>query len=98
MMGQGSLHTFYYLITLQVVLVTLLGMYTAYMADLHCPRPEVYGLNENITVTQSNIWFYINSLLSGCTGIPWWIYVIIFLPIIIAVLVYVIPNWIIGGG
>jgi len=101
MKGAGNLQTFYYLVTLQIILIILIGMYSSYLVGVNCPSFETFKMQYNVSSQAdalSSIWYTINIITSGCTGIPWWIYIIIFLPILIAILIYILPNWLAGGG
>ncbi len=99
----GSLNTFYYLVTSQVILLLLIVSYASYMVELNCPQydtireqMEQTPYNETSPLTAiSNVWSILSLIFSGCSGIPWWIYLIVFLPSLIAIVVYVVPF--VGG-
>jgi hypothetical protein len=74
-------------------------MYAVDQVELNCPvLPEIqdsfdaipYNQSDIIT-TSSNVWATLGFLFSGCSGIPWWIYIVIFVPAILAIVVYVVP-------
>lgn len=95
----SDLHTFLSLITFQFVLLLLLVAYSVDMVSLNCPlQSEVQGGFEVIPYNQTNpltslntIWLTFSLIFTGCSGIPWWIYIIVFIPSIIAIIVYVVP-------
>ncbi len=99
----SNLQTFYYLITSQIILLILVSMYAVYMAELHCPefqqlqqQFEDIPFNETSPATAlANTWALFSLMFSGCTGIPWWAYIIVVAPALIAIVVYVVPF--IGG-
>lgn len=98
---KGTLKTFYTLIVFQIVLVLLFGSFAFTMAEINCPSySQLSGLyNESTNVTQNNIWYYIGVITnSQCTGIPLWVWLLVFLPTMVSIIVYVLPNWIAGGG
>jgi hypothetical protein len=101
---KGTLNTFYYLIASQIILLLLVVMYAGYMVQLNCPQYDAlqeqwssvpYNETSAITALQ-NTWTVLSLLFSGCSGIPWWIYMVIFVPALIAIVVYVVPF--VGGG
>lgn len=95
----SELHTFLSLVVSQILLLILFSAYAVYMVDLNCPTlPEVQSSFEsipynqsNILTTSGNVWATLGFLFSGCSGIPWYIYIVIFVPAIIAIVVYVVP-------
>jgi len=95
----GDLRTFYYLVTVQIILLILISGYASFMAEVHCPEYtalqdefESVPYNETTPLTAlSNTWALLSIMFTGCTGIPWWIYIIIFTPMLIAIVVYVVP-------
>lgn len=99
----GNLQTFYFIITSQVILILLTTAYAGYMVELNCPSLAEFqaqagepGYNEtDPSNALTNVWLFLSLIFSGCAGIPWWIYIIIFVPALIAVIVYVVPF--IGG-
>lgn len=96
---KGSLNTFYFLITSQVILLLLVVSYAGYMVGLNCPQydtiraqMEAVPYNEtNAWTALTNTWTMLSLIFSGCGGIPWWIYMVIFIPALIAIVVYVVP-------
>lgn len=101
---KGTLNTFFYLVTSQIILLLLIIGYSGYMLELNCPEYdalidqfESVPYNQTSPVTAlSNTWAVLSLLFSGCGGIPWWIYLIVFVPSLIAIVVYVTPF--IGGS
>ena len=99
----SNLQTFYFLITSQIILLILISFYALYMVQLNCPAVQEFQdvvndnpYNETSPVTAiTNIWVMLGAIFSGCSGIPWWIYIIVFVPAFIAIVVYVVPY--IGG-
>lgn len=99
----GNLQGFYYLLISQIILIILVFSYSSYMVELNCPGyNQIQDIsndnpyNETNPVNAlSNIWLMLGAIFSGCSGIPWWIYVVVFIPSIIAMVVYVVPF--IGG-
>jgi len=95
----GDLKTFYSLITVQIILLILVAGYASFMAELHCPeytaiqaQLDSVPYNETTAWTAlTNTWTLLSFMFAGCTGIPWWIYIIIFIPMLIAIVVYVVP-------
>lgn len=95
----SDLRTFYSLITVQIILLILVSGYASYLAETNCPEYsalqaqfEDVPYNETTPLTAlSNTWALFSIMFTGCTGIPWWIYIIIFTPMLIAVVVYVVP-------
>lgn len=99
----SNLQTFYYLITSQIILLILVSFYASYMVSLNCPSLSQVGseaiepgYNETSPVNAlTNVWLFIGLIFSGCSGIPWWIYIIIMVPSLIAIIVYIVPF--VGG-
>lgn len=99
----SNVQAFYYLLTSQIILLLLISMYAVYMVDLNCPSLEQIardagdaGYNETDPVNAiTNVWLFLGLIVSGCAGIPWWIYIVIFIPAIIAMIVYIVPF--VGG-
>lgn len=95
----ADVKTFYYLITSQILLLLLVSSYAVYMTELNCPEYaslqqqfEEIPYNETTPLTAlNNTWALLSLMFSGCTGIPWWIYIVIFAPALIAIVVYVVP-------
>ena len=95
----SDLKTFTTLITTQVVLLLLVISYAAYMAELNCPQLtalqdqfDSVPYNETSPVTAlQNTWALLSLIFTGCTGIPWWIYIVIWIPSLIGIVVYVTP-------
>lgn len=95
----SNLQTFYFLVVSQIILLILVSMFTVYFVGLNCPSVAQFQqvvdenpYNETSPATAlTNIWVLLGAVFSGCTGIPWWIYIIIFVPAIIAIVVYVVP-------
>lgn len=95
----SDVHTFTMLMTFQAIFLVLTVLYASYMVELNCPSIET--LQEQIedvpfdevnpTNTLTNTWGFIGLLFSGCSGIPWWIFLIVIAPSLIAMAVYVIP-------
>ena len=96
---KGNLNTFYFLITSQIILLLFVVSYAGYMVELNCPAYEVLQnqfdeipINETDAWTAlGNTWAMLSLIFSGCGGIPWWIYIIIFIPALIAIVVYIVP-------
>ena len=99
----SNLQTFYFLITSQIILLILISFYAAYMVTLNCPAVQEFQsvVDDNpYNATDpanalNNIWIMLGAIFSGCSGIPWWIYIIVFVPAIVAIVVYVVPF--VGG-
>lgn len=99
----SNLQAFYYLLTSQIILLILVSLYAIYMVGLNCPA--VLEFQETVDdnpynqtdpgAAIANIWVMLGAIFSGCSGIPWWIYIIIFVPSIVAIVVYVVPF--VGG-
>jgi hypothetical protein len=95
----SELKTFYYLVTSQIILLILVSSYAVYMTQLNCPQYQALQdqfenipFNETSPLTAlSNTWSLLSLMFTGCSGIPWWIYIIIFAPALIAMVVYVTP-------
>jgi len=95
----GDLRTFYSLVTVQIIFLILIAGYSSFMAEVHCPEYtalqaqfESVPYNETTPLTAlSNTWALLSIMFTGCTGIPWWIYIIIFVPMLIAIVVYIVP-------
>lgn len=101
---KGNLNTFFFLITSQIILLLLVSTYSAYMITLNCPSyDKLQDDLANIPVNETNAWTALTTtwtvltiLFSGCAGIPWWVFIITFLPALIAIIVYIVPY--IGDG
>lgn len=99
----SNLKTFYYLLTSQIVLLLLVSGYSVYMVDVHCPeydqlKAEFDSVPYNETnpaTALSNTWALLSMIFSGCSGIPWWVYIVIFIPSLIVMIVYLVPF--VGG-
>jgi hypothetical protein len=95
----SDLSTFWGMVASQIVLLILVGLYAGHMAELNCPSYQqfqqiVYDNPYEQTTpinALTNIWVLLGAVFSGCTGIPWWIYMIVFVPTFIAIIVYVVP-------
>ncbi len=99
----SNLQSFYFLLTSQIIILLLVSAYAVFMTDLNCPSLEDTataagdaGYNEtNPANALNNVWLFLGLVVSGCAGIPWWIYIVIFVPAIIAMIVYLVPF--VGG-
>lgn len=95
----SNLQTFYFLVTSQIILLILVSMYAVYSVQLNCPSVTEFQQvvednpynQTNPATALTNIWIMLGAIFSGCSGIPWWIYIIIFVPAIIAIVIYVVP-------
>jgi len=95
----SDLKAFYFLMVSQIILLIMVSMYAVYMVELKCPSVTEFEqivddnpYDETSPVTAlTNIWLMLGAIFSGCSGIPWWIYIIVFVPAIIAIVVYVVP-------
>lgn len=93
--------TLYYLLVLQVVMVSLFSAFSYSMSEINCPDlggTTTSGFNEgNQSVTQSNWLGWITILTGSCSGIPSWTWLLVFLPAIVAIVAIILPNWISGA-
>ena len=102
MKGEGSGTTLYYLLVFQVVMFLLFGAFSTSMAEINCPSlstsPTGNPFNEsNQNVTQANYFSWLTVLTGSCSGLPYWVWFIVFLPSILAIILIVLPNWLSGA-
>lgn len=96
---KGNLNTFYFLITSQIILLLFVTGYAGYLTELSCPAYDQlqdqfdsvpYNQTSPLTAL-SNTWSVLALLFTGCGAIPWWVYIVVFVPALIAIVVYVVP-------
>ncbi len=100
---KGSLSTFWFLVTAQIILLLFVVGYSTYMTELNCPQYDAlqnqFGsipFNQtNPATSLTNTWELLSLLFTGCGNIPWWIYIVVFAPMLITIVVYIVPF--IGG-
>lgn len=109
MKGQGNAGLLYYLIVLQVVFFLLFTSFAFSMSGINCPnlsdQPQPssgwsFNGSGNLTapnVTQTNYLAWINILTGSCSGLPYWVWFIVFLPAILVIIIVILPNWLAGG-
>ena len=100
---KGQIQGFYYLVVLQVILIGMFTLYSYEVSTVNCP--DIFGVQQSRTfnqtnqnVTQANYFGWVTVLTGSCSGIPMWVWLVMFLPAILSIIIYVLPNWIAGGG
>ena len=79
------------MLMLTAFLMLVLGNYAYTQAEIVCPNEFA----EPPADVVSYLWAMITIFLSPCSGLPAWIYIFIFLPVVAAIVVYLTPF--IGG-
>jgi len=96
---KGNLSTFYFLVTSQIILLLFLIGYASYLVELDCPAyTTIQNQFDDIPVNETNAWTALTNgwaimtiLFTGCGSIPWWIWTVVFVPALLAIIVYVVP-------
>ncbi len=98
----SDLQTFWYLMVFQIVLVLVFSTFAIASADINCPTIDSfqdpnnpYSGNQSLNI--DTVWSGLGLITSGCSGIPWYAWIVVFFPGIIAMIVYVLPGWLAGG-
>jgi hypothetical protein len=72
------------------LLAIMFGLYASSQTSINCPEIEV--------TNQSGLGWILTSIglfFSPCSGLPWWVYIVIFTPLAIALLGWLTPF--VGG-
>jgi hypothetical protein len=83
--------------------------FASYNADINCPVNLEQAVNSNqtfnnsdgfyeesIDFSQDTLFSFLRIFTEGCSGIPAWIWLVIYLPTILMIIVYVTPF--LGNG
>lgn len=93
--------TLYYLLVFQAVMLIFFAGFATMRAEINCPDlSTASGSTLNTTdpnVTQTNYLSWLNVMTGSCSGLPWWIWIVVFLPSILTIILIVLPNWLSGA-
>lgn len=74
-------------IFITIFLMLVLGNFALYQAEIACPHI--------FTTTPADVVTYLLSLvvvlLSPCSGLPFWVYILVFMPLVAAIIVFLTP-------
>jgi len=88
---KGSLAFFTAAIFLTIFLMFIFADLAYHNAEIACP----HEFEEPPTDILSYLWTLINTLISPCSGLPWWVYILVFMPLVAAIVAYLTPF--VGG-
>jgi hypothetical protein len=68
--------------------IIIFSQIAIYNAEIVCPE-----LNVDANQTNSVLWLWnsLGLLFSPCSGLPWWVYTLIFAPLVISLIGYLTP-------
>jgi len=82
-------------IMMSLFLMTMFAMFAQYNVEINCPTTAEAIYNQfnqtGITGFVSGTAGLVVTFFSPCAGLPWWIYVFVFLPFVISLAIFLTP-------
>lgn len=103
-MKGDSGYTLLLILVFSATFLVILSSYSIWGAQIRCPelvQNQLY-LNDfnqtNNETLKNDVWTGFGLIFNEyCSGIPFWVWFIILLPMIITAIVIILPNWLAGG-